>query len=406
MRCSILSVASLPLFLGLTCAGGVEKDKQNNVCTVKANGKQTDDVPNLLKAFKECGNGGTIIFPGDQSYWIGTRLNRVLNDVTIQWRGKWTFSDDLDYWRNSYPVAKIIMRASLSADTTSPSTDTGVTQPGRPMPFVFWNVSEVNVENFHVKDPPLWSVNIINGTNMRFNNIHCNAMSVDAPYGYNWVQNTDGFDTMDAVDIRLTNFVYQGGEDCIAIKPRSYNIDIQNVTCVGGNGIAIGSLGQYLENSSVENVRVDKVKIIRYNEDMHNAAYIKTWVGALVPQSSYESAGLPRGGGWGNVRNILFSNFEVQGANAGPSINQDSGNNGSYSGSSLMTVSNIVFANFTGYTHGGSSVTSKVSCSEVHPCYNIEFDNVVLYPGKNASTPGTGSCQYAENGGVHGLEGC
>jgi hypothetical protein len=78
--------------LGLTCAGGVEKDKQNNVCTVKANGKQTDDVPNLLKAFKECGNGGTIIFPGDQSYWIGKRLNPVLNDVTIQWRGKWTVS--------------------------------------------------------------------------------------------------------------------------------------------------------------------------------------------------------------------------------------------------------------------------------------------------------------------------
>lgn len=71
-----------------------------------------------------------------------------------------------------------------------------------------------------------------------------------------------------------------------------------------------------------------------------------------------------------------------------------------------MTVSNIVFANFTGYTNGGSSVTSKVSCSEVHPCYNIEFDNVILYPGKNASTPGIGSCQYAEIGGVHGLEGC
>lgn len=34
---------------------------------------------------------------------------------------------------------------------------------------------------------------------------------------------------MDAYDIRLTNFVYQGGDDAIAIKPRSYNIFIQNV---------------------------------------------------------------------------------------------------------------------------------------------------------------------------------
>lgn len=68
-------------------------------------------------------------------------------------------------------------------------------------------------------------------------------------------------DTMDAKNIRLTNFVYQGGDDCVAIKPRSYNIDIHNVTCRGGNGIAIGSVGQYKEDSSVENVRIDKVKV-------------------------------------------------------------------------------------------------------------------------------------------------
>jgi galacturan 1,4-alpha-galacturonidase len=72
---------------------------------------------------------------------------------------------------------------------------------------------------------------------------------------------------MDAMNIQLTNFVYQGGDDCVAIKPRSYNIDIQNVTCHGGNGIAIGSLGQYLEDSSVENVIVDKVKVAPLQTD-------------------------------------------------------------------------------------------------------------------------------------------
>jgi hypothetical protein len=129
------------------------------------------------------------------------------------------FSDDLDYWRNnSYPVAFqnhhagfIISGHNITIDgygtggidgngNTWYTAEKGVTQPGRPMPFVFWNVSEVNVENFHVKDPPLWSVNIINGTNMLFNNIHCNATSVDAPYGYNWVQNTDGFGSFTAVN--------------------------------------------------------------------------------------------------------------------------------------------------------------------------------------------------------------
>lgn len=72
------------------------------------------------------------------------------------------------------------------------------------MPFVFWNVSEVNVENFYVKDPPLWSLNVMNGTNMRFNNIYCNATSVDAPYGYNWVQNTDGFGSFSAGQLKMS----------------------------------------------------------------------------------------------------------------------------------------------------------------------------------------------------------
>lgn len=67
-------------------------------------------------------------------------------------------------------------------------------------------------------------------------------------------------DTMDSKNIRLTNFVYQGGDDCIAIKPRSYNIFVQNATCRGGNGMAIGSVGQYLEDNTVENVIVDDVK--------------------------------------------------------------------------------------------------------------------------------------------------
>lgn len=62
--------------------------------------------------------------------------------------------------------------------------------------------------------------------------------------------------------------------------------------------MAVGSLGQYPEDSSVANVVVRDARILTNNDDMHNAAYIKTWIGEQAPQSSYESAGLPNGGGW------------------------------------------------------------------------------------------------------------
>ncbi|KAI3298670.1 CAZyme family GH28 [Penicillium roqueforti] len=391
---------AMPLWLTVSPFVYANEERSSNVCIVKANGHQRDDVPNILEAFQRCGNGGTIIFPEDQAYWIGTRLNPVVSNIQIEWRGKWTFSDDLDYWRNhSYPVAFQNHAAGFII------TGHNITIDGYGTGSIDGN-GNTCVENFYVKDPQLWAVNIMNGTNMRFNNIYCNATAVDAPYGENWVQNTDGFDTMDVQNVQLSNFVYQGGDDCVAIKPRSYNVDIHNVTCRGGNGIAIGSLGQYQEDSSVANIRIDTVKVIRYNDDMHNSAYIKTWVGALVPQSSYENAGLPRGGGWGSIRNVLFSNFEVHGANAGPTVKQDNGNNGSYSGTSLMSISNVAFVNFTGYIESTSTNVASVSCSNVHPCYNIDFDNVILYAQENATTPGIGSCKYTLEGGVHGLDGC
>lgn len=84
-------LAWISFLLGLLAVGHAGKvEKNENVCTVKANGGQQDDVPNLLEAFEQCGNGGTIIFPEDQTYWIATRLHPTLNDVAIEWRGKWT----------------------------------------------------------------------------------------------------------------------------------------------------------------------------------------------------------------------------------------------------------------------------------------------------------------------------
>jgi hypothetical protein len=151
------------------------------------------------------------------------------------------FWDDLNYWRNnSYPIAFqnhyagfVITgeRSHINGYGTGGIFGNGnawyndekaVTKPGRPMPFVFWNTTDVFVEHFenlhncmkwksslnalvYVVDPPLWSLNIMNGTNMWFDDIYNNATAVNAPYGTNWVQNTDGFDTSNDIPKMLTH---------------------------------------------------------------------------------------------------------------------------------------------------------------------------------------------------------
>lgn len=336
---------------------------------------------------------------------------------------------DLNYWRNnSFPIAFQNHAAGIIFSGSGITIDAhgiggihgngeawyndeqAVTRPGRPMPFVLWNVSNVAVHGFNVWQPPLWGFNIMTGSNIEVTNLYVNATASKAPYGANWVQNTDGFDTMDVNNCTLSGLTYQGGDDCIAIKPRSYNIAVRNVTCRGGNGIAIGSLGQYEEDSSVVNVTVQDVKVQRYNEDMHNSAYVKTWIGVPLPQSGYESAGLPRGGGTGIVRNITFSNFEIEGADSGPSINQDNGNSGgSATGTSKMEVSEIIYENFSGYLSDATikkGVVASVVCSKLKPCHDIAFKGVELRLGKNATkTVLNGKCSNIATGGVTGLIG-
>jgi galacturan 1,4-alpha-galacturonidase len=52
----------------------------------------TDDVPAILEAFDKCGNGGNIVFPANETYHINSRLNPVVNDVNIDWKGEWLVS--------------------------------------------------------------------------------------------------------------------------------------------------------------------------------------------------------------------------------------------------------------------------------------------------------------------------
>ncbi|RYP62886.1 hypothetical protein DL771_009535 [Monosporascus sp. 5C6A] len=185
---------------------------------------------------------------------------------------------------------------------------------------------------------------------------------------------------------------YRGGDDCVAIKPRSYGTSINNVTCIGGNGGAIGSLGHYLEDSSIEDVVFDGVSVLRDLQNLRDSAYVKTWMGELLPQDSYQSGGLPRGGGWGLVRNITFRNFRLHGPNHGSMITQNVGNNGrGFEGTSKVEVRDALFENWTGFLAGETRMAT-FGCSFVHPCSGIEGRNVSLLNWSQGIPVDNGMC--------------
>jgi hypothetical protein len=94
MRSIIVSAALVASFTLSSASpwGPPPTGPSNNgkTCTVQALGNKRDDTPQILDAFRDCNNGGTVVFPEDQNYWIGTKLNPIISDVTVQWKGVWT----------------------------------------------------------------------------------------------------------------------------------------------------------------------------------------------------------------------------------------------------------------------------------------------------------------------------
>ena len=80
-------------------------------------------------------------------------------------------------------------------------------------------------------------------------------------------------------------------------------------------------------------------------------------------RSSYESVGLPRGGGRATNLNILLCSFILNGLDLATGFTQDSGDNGSFVGSSNRLVDDVAFVNFTECTN--ASQTSDPRGNEV-----------------------------------------
>lgn len=103
--------------------------------------------------------------------------------------------------------------------------------------------------------------------------------------------------------------VYQGGDDCLALKPNSSMITARNVTCYGGTGIAFGSIGQYKTKLDyIDGVYMEDIKL--YPSTQHkqkNGLYFKSWMG-------YEIGTPPNGGGGGRgyAKNITIKDVYME----------------------------------------------------------------------------------------------
>ncbi|KAK6856603.1 hypothetical protein PG995_006790 [Apiospora arundinis] len=345
----------------------VEPPQRNKTCFIEGHDDGvTDDSSSILEAFHQCNNGGHVVFRQNQTYVIGTAMDwTFLNHVDIDIQGKIVFTNDTTYWQASsfrfgfqnvtsffklggddvwiYGGGTIDGNGQIWYDTHAKDIYTL-----RPVLFGIDGLHDSVLSNLVLRHSPQYYHFVANSTNVVFNNIDIAGRSTSK----NKAKNTDGWDTYRSDGVTIQNSVINNGDDCVAFKPNSTNILVQNLFCNGSHGISVGSLGQYAGTFDiVENIWVTNIS-------MHNAA----------------------GGGDGRVRNITYTDMIIDNVDYAIEIDQCYGQKNltlCLEFPSPLTISDVVFERFQGRTSKKyQPLIGALACSSDKACDNIRASDI------------------------------
>ncbi|KAF9563844.1 pectin lyase-like protein [Agrocybe pediades] len=251
---------------------------------------------------------GFLNFPPTIERWLNP--DNTYQVVFIQSQSSWFVVTGSDFVIDAHNTGGI--QGNGQAWWSFFATRTREDGDGRPISLTLFKAKRGIIRNFRIESPPFWSNAVADSSDITYDGMVVNATNEDPLFeGQNIVWNTDGIDTYRSERITLRNWDVTCGDDCVAIKGNSSDIVLRNITCRGGEGIAIGSLGQYVNlTDNVQNVDMENIKMVRLDPkvqpNMDNGVYFKAWPGTVN--------GLPPtggGGGAGTVRNLTAKNVQV-----------------------------------------------------------------------------------------------
>ncbi|KAH7334787.1 glycoside hydrolase family 28 protein, partial [Rhizoctonia solani] len=365
-----------------------------NICTLTPGGAGVDDSQAILEAFSQCGQNGHVVFQ-NATYHIERVMNTTgLTNCTVDIRGTLLWGTDVQYWlKNSLPLgyqnqssAWFLGGTNLNVQGFGHGTFDGNGQvrydyaagisnlKGRPHALIIWNTKNSTFQGIRFVQSQMWVMTVAQSEDVILEDIYVSIKSNSSA----GTRNTDGANTLASNRITFRNWEVNNGDDSIAIKANSTNILMENMVLQGGNGVAIGSIGQYNGvYEYIENVVARNISCIRTNF----ASYIKTWTGI---QQGYPPNG--GGGGKGVVRNLVFSDFSLSRIRSMPvQVTQCTSFQGATGGcdTSTLQISNITWGPMTGTTN--YDVLAQLQCSAAAVCKGLRFETMSGIKGNSTS---------------------
>jgi len=186
--------------------------------------------------------------------------------------------------------------------------------------FMEVNIDDSIVTGLNIKNPPAWCFVANYCKNVHISNVNIDIKDGAKQGGHS----TDGFGVGYSSNVTILNCQVYNQDDCFVTGAGS-DIVVDNLSCTGGHGISIGSLGG---GAVVERVLVKNSKVI------------KNMVGIRIKSTR---------GVVGAIRDITFDNVELQGITRyGIIVEGNYLNSGSAGDSTPFPIENITINNVRG----------------------------------------------------------
>lgn len=323
----------------------------------------------------------------NETYHINSIMNTTgLDHCEIELRGTLLWSTNITYWlNNSMPVGyqnqstawyfggKNIHWNGFGYGTLDGNGQVwydfvnGVSNfPRRPHQITIWETYNSVFEGLRFVQSQMWTMTVKNSQNVLLQDIYVNSTSNSSTS----TSNTDGADTIYARNITFLRWDVDNGDDGIAAKANSSEIYIYDSIFRRGQGLAIGSIGQFpgvfefVENVYARNISFSKTRW---------AMYIKTWTG--VEQGFPPNGG---GGGLGFAKNINLHSVKTSEMRGIFQITQCTSFEGATNDcdTSQFQISELHYGDIMGTTT--TNEVADLQCSKAAPCSGIEIENVTL----------------------------
>lgn len=348
-----------------------------------------DDAASLADALNgACHSDSLVVLPGPLYNMRTNITTKGLRNVHVNLYGRLLWTTDIDYWLSvSMPIGFQNQSTvwffggdGVLFDGHGAGTLDGNGQvwydwaegqgnlPHRPMMINWVELTDSVVRGVRFVQSQMWTMTASWSRNLVFEDIYVNNTSNSS----HSTLNTDGIDTLWSDNITLSRWDVTSGDDNVALKGNSSNIFVFDSIFRGGQGVAIGSLGQY--NGRYEHI----YNFVGRNITMYGTRYgiyLKTWPGV---QNGWPPNG--GGGGLGHAQGITMEDIRLHGTRTSPfwiwQCEHYDGDMGKDCDSSKFSFADVHYKGFSGTMAEGVTLAASFRCSAASGgCTNVTVED-------------------------------